>query len=119
MQLSDFAFELPDELIARYPAKVRSHCRLLGLDGNTGAITSGIFADVLQKLNPGDLLVFNDTRVIPARLYGQKASGGKVEMLIERILDNNRVLAHVKSSKAPKEGSIILLGEHAQYYHLC
>ncbi|WP_392563397.1 tRNA preQ1(34) S-adenosylmethionine ribosyltransferase-isomerase QueA [Orbus wheelerorum] len=113
MQLSDFAFDLPDELIARYPAKVRSQCRLLGLDGNTGAITSGTFTDVLQKLNPGDLLVFNNTRVIPARLYGQKASGGKVEMLIERILDNNRVLAHVKSSKAPKEGTTILLGEQA------
>jgi len=113
MQLSDFAFELPDELIARYPTKVRSQCQLLGLDGNTGTITSGIFTDVLAKLNSGDLLVFNNTRVIPARLYGQKASGGKVEMLIERILDNNRVLAHVKSSKAPKEDSTLLLGEKA------
>ncbi|WP_392561480.1 tRNA preQ1(34) S-adenosylmethionine ribosyltransferase-isomerase QueA [Orbus sturtevantii] len=113
MQLSDFAFELPDELIARYPTQVRSQCKLLGLDGNTGEITSGMFTDVLQKLNPGDLLVFNNTRVIPARLYGQKASGGKVEMLIERILDNNRVLAHVKSSKAPKEGTTLLLGEQS------
>lgn len=111
MQLSDFAFELPDELIARYPTKVRSECRLLSLDGKTGSLTQGVFTDVLDQLNAGDLLVFNNTRVIPARLYGQKASGGKVEILVERILDNNRVLAHVKASKSPKEGTVILLGD--------
>ncbi|MCO6524193.1 MAG: tRNA preQ1(34) S-adenosylmethionine ribosyltransferase-isomerase QueA [Candidatus Schmidhempelia sp.] len=112
MQLSDFAFELPDELIARYPTKMRSQCRLLSLDGPTGSLHSGVFTDIVQKLNPGDLLVFNNTRVIPARLYGHKATGGKVEILVERILDNNRVLAHVKASKAPKVGAEIILGEN-------
>lgn len=114
MQLSDFAFELPDELIARYPTKMRSQCRLLSLDGATGALDSGIFTDIVQKLNPGDLLVFNNTRVIPARLYGQKITGGKVEILVERILDNHRVLAHVKASKAPKVGTELVLGETGQ-----
>lgn len=114
MQLSDFSFALPDELIARYPTKVRSECRLLSLDGQTGSLQQGGFTDVLAQLNPGDLLVFNNTRVIPARLYGQKASGGKVEMLVERILDNNRVLAHVKASKSPKVGSVLLFGEQGE-----
>lgn len=114
MQLSDFSFALPDELIARYPTKVRSECRLLSLDGQTGSLQQGVFTDVLAQLNPGDLLVFNNTRVIPARLYGQKASGGKVEMLVERILDNNRVLAHVKASKSPKVGSVLLFGEQGE-----
>lgn len=114
MQLSDFSFALPDELIARYPTRVRSECRLLSLDGQTGSLQQGVFTDVLAQLNPGDLLVFNNTRVIPARLYGQKASGGKVEMLVERILDNNRVLAHVKASKSPKVGSVLLFGEQGE-----
>ncbi|WP_392566049.1 tRNA preQ1(34) S-adenosylmethionine ribosyltransferase-isomerase QueA [Utexia brackfieldae] len=114
MQVSDFAFELPDALIARYPTAERSQCRLLSLDGKTGAIADGIFTDVLDKLSPGDLLVFNNTRVIPARLYGQKETGGKVEMLVERILDQDRVLAHVKASKAPKVGNVILLGEQGE-----
>lgn len=114
MQLSDFSFELPNELIAHYPTKVRSECRLLSLNGQTGSLSQGIFTDVLDQLNAGDLLVFNNTRVIPARLYGQKASGGKVEMLVERILDNNRVLAHVKASKSPKEGTVLLFGEQGE-----
>src|SRR5690606_24339890 len=72
------------------------------------------FADLLEYLRPGDLLVFNDTRVIPARLFGQKASGGKLEILVERILDERRVLAHVRSSKSPKPGSRILLDGGAE-----
>ncbi|QIQ20247.1 tRNA preQ1(34) S-adenosylmethionine ribosyltransferase-isomerase QueA [Zophobihabitans entericus] len=111
MQLSDFRFDLPDELIARYPCPKRSQCRLLSLDGTSGALEHGIFTDVLNKLNPGDLLVFNNTRVIPARLFGRKASGGKVEILVERLLDNNRVLAHIKASKSPKPGTELILGE--------
>lgn len=115
MQLSDFHFDLPNELIARYPLENRSECRLLCLDGPSGKLENGIFTDILDKLHEGDLLVFNNTRVIPARLYGRKASGGKIEILVERILDNNRVLAHVKASKSPKVGAELLLGEHDQY----
>lgn len=111
MQLTDFTFTLPDDLIAHYPSKQRSQCRLLSLDGPTGQLEHGIFTDLLEKLNPGDLLVFNNTKVIPARLYGQKNSGGKVEILIERLLEDNRVLAHVKASKSPKAGTELLLGD--------
>jgi len=76
MRVADFAFDLPDSLIARYPQTERSGCRLLSLDGPSGELTHGRFTDVLDKLNRGDLLVFNNTRVIPARVFGRKASGG-------------------------------------------
>ncbi|CBJ80806.1 S-adenosylmethionine:tRNA (m6t6A37) ribosyltransferase-isomerase [Xenorhabdus bovienii str. Jollieti] len=111
MRVADFTFELPEELIAHYPQPQRSGCRLLALDGKTGGLTHGIFTDVLDKLEAGDLLVFNNTRVIPARLFGRKATGGKLEVLVERMLDNKRVLAHVRASKALKEGAELLLGE--------
>ncbi len=111
MRVADFSFELPESLIAHYPQAQRSGCRLLSLNGEDGTLTHGVFTDLLDKLNPGDLLVFNNTRVIPARIFGRKASGGKIEVLIERMLDDKRVLAHVRSSKAPKPGSALLLGE--------
>lgn len=109
MQVKDFSFELPDELIARFPLERRSASRLLCLEGDSGAITHRQFSDILSLLNPGDLLVFNDTRVIPARLFGEKASGGKVEVLIERVLDTTQALAHVRASRAPKPGTDLLL----------
>lgn len=108
MQVSDFHFSLPEELIARYPMPERSASRLLQLDGVSGAIHHGQFCDVIDLLNPGDLLVFNNTRVIPARLFGQKASGGKIEVLVERLLDEHRILAHIRASKSPKEGASLL-----------
>lgn len=111
MRVADFNFELPESLIAHYPRAERSSCRLLSLDGPTGELTHGVFTDVLEKLHAGDLLVFNNTRVIPARVFGRKASGGKIEMLVERVLDEHRVLAHVRASKAPKPGSELLLGD--------
>ncbi|MBQ4766498.1 tRNA preQ1(34) S-adenosylmethionine ribosyltransferase-isomerase QueA [Pectobacterium versatile] len=111
MRVTDFSFELPESLIAHYPQAERSGCRLLSLDGPTGNLTHGVFTDLLNKLNPGDLLVFNNTRVIPARLFGRKASGGKLEVLVERVLDEHRVLAHVRASKAPKPGAELLLGD--------
>ena len=111
MRVTDFAFELPESLIAHYPMPERSSCRLLSLDGPTGALTHGTFTDILDKLNPGDLLVFNNTRVIPARLFGRKASGGKIEVLVERMLDDKRILAHIRASKAPKPGAELLLGD--------
>ncbi|MGE6108475.1 tRNA preQ1(34) S-adenosylmethionine ribosyltransferase-isomerase QueA [Aeromonas sobria] len=109
MQVSDFSFELPDALIARYPMSERSASRLLQLDGDSGALRHGQFVDLLERLNPGDLLVFNNTRVIPARMFGQKASGGKLEVLVERMLDEHSVLAHVRSSKSPKPGTRLIL----------
>jgi len=111
MRVTDFTFELPDSLIAHYPQAERSSCRLLSLDGPTAALTHGTFPDLLDKLNPGDLLVFNNTRVIPARLFGRKASGGKIEVLVERMLDDKRILAHIRASKAPKPGAELLLGD--------
>ena len=112
MRVADFSFDLPEHLIARYPKAQRTASRLMALDGNTGDISHQAFPDVLSYLSPGDLLVFNNTRVIPARMFGQKASGGTLEVLVERILDEHSVLAHVRCSKSPKPGSeIILEGE--------
>lgn len=111
MRVADFSYELPETLIARYPQPERSACRLLSLDGPSGAMTHGVFTDLLDKLVAGDLLVFNDTRVIPARLFGRKVSGGKIEVLVERVLDDHRVLAHVRASKAPRPGAQLLLGD--------
>ncbi|MDV6317877.1 tRNA preQ1(34) S-adenosylmethionine ribosyltransferase-isomerase QueA [Chromohalobacter sp. HP20-39] len=108
MQRADFHFDLPDELIARYPSETRSDCRLLCLDDVSGEVQHRRFTDLLTQLDPGDLLVFNDTRVIPARLFGQKTSGGRVEMLLERPLDTHRGLAHLRASKAPKPGTELI-----------
>lgn len=109
MRTSDFDFDLPDELIAQFPARERTGSRLLHLDGNSGAVEDGLFADLPRHLRAGDLLVFNDTRVIKARLRGVKESGGKVEILVERILDAHRVLAHVRASKSPRPGTRLVL----------
>ncbi|MCY7294477.1 tRNA preQ1(34) S-adenosylmethionine ribosyltransferase-isomerase QueA [Alteromonas sp. a30] len=109
MKLSDFSYELPEALIARYPTEQRTASRLLCLDGNSGALEHRRFTDVYDKLNAGDLMVFNNTKVIPARMLGQKESGGKLEVLVERVLDEHRVLAHVRSSKSPKPGSKLIL----------
>ena len=111
MRVADFSFELPESLIAHYPQPERSGCRLLQLDGPSGELKHGVFTDLLDNLEAGDLLVFNNTRVIPARMFGRKVSGGKIEVLVERVLDDHRVLAHVRASKAPKPGTDLLLGD--------
>ena len=111
MRVSDFHFDLPDELIARYPKEDRSSCRLLQLNGENGEISHRTFTDVLDLIDEGDLLIFNNTRVIPARMFGRKASGGKIEVLVERVLSEHHFLAHIRSSKAPKEGAELFLGE--------
>lgn len=111
MRVADFHFDLPDELIARYPMAERTASRLLYLNGESGEYQDQYFPDLLNHINAGDLLIFNNTRVIPARLYGRKSSGGKLEVLVERVLDDKRCLAHIRASKAPKEGSEIILGE--------
>lgn len=110
MHRSDFYFELPPALIAQHPAAQRTQSRLLCLDGD-GGVQDRLFTDLPGILRPGDLLVFNDTRVIPARLFGVKASGGKVEVLIERVLDERRALAQVRASKPPLPGSRLVLGD--------
>tara|TARA_B110000438_G_C15817956_1_gene652850 strand:+ start:1993 stop:3051 length:1059 start_codon:yes stop_codon:yes gene_type:complete len=109
MRVADFSFDLPEELIARYPKANRSASRLMTLNGNDGVLNDETFIDLINHVNAGDLLVFNNTRVIPARMFGQKASGGKLEVLVERLLDEHRVLAHIRCSKSPKPGSEILL----------
>ncbi len=126
MQLSDFNFKLPPELIAKYPLATRSASRLLSL-GQDGVAQSGQFTDILDLIEPGDLLVFNDTKVIPARLFGQKTTGGKLELLVERVLDDQRILAQVHVSKPPRAGDKLLfpknielevLGREQQFFEL-
>lgn len=112
MQLRDFYYDLPESLIAQQPTPQRGASRLLHLPAQ-GAVVDRRFAEFDALLNPGDLLVFNDTRVIPARLYGVKDTGGQVEILIERLLATDVAAAHVRASKSPKPGSRILVGEHA------
>ena len=114
MKTSDFDFDLPPELVAQFPAPERGQSRLLYLDGRSGALEDRQFGDLPQFIKPGDLLVFNDTRVIKARLFGVKDSGGKVEVLVERVLDERHALAHIRASHAPKSGSgLLLAGEIA------
>lgn len=109
MQRQDFSYQLPDHLIARTPAQERRGSRLLRLDGNSGDLIDAQFPDLLNLVEAGDLMVFNNTRVIPARLFGQKETGGQVEILVERVLDDKRVLAHTRASKAPKLNSQVIL----------
>lgn len=106
LQLSDFDYDLPPELIAQKPAMQRNASRLLHLDA-TSQIHDRQFTDLPSLLRPNDLLIFNNTKVIKARLLGHKASGGKVEVLIERILTANTALAHIKASKSPKPGTVL------------
>lgn len=109
MRLSDFHYQLPPELIAQHPLAERDASRLLCLDGATAALRHRQFGELASCLRPEDLLVFNNTRVIPARLWGQKETGGRVEILIERMTGAGTALAHVRSSKSPRPGSWLLL----------
>ena len=103
--LSDFDFSLPPALIAQHPAPERSASRLL--DGRAMQPVDRIFRELPGLLRAGDLLVFNDTRVVKARIFGEKASGGKLELLIERVLTGHEVVAHMKVSKKPQSGSTV------------
>ena len=127
MRLADFDYELPPDLIAQHPAAERAASRLLHVDGASGRMEDRAFRDIVELVAPGDLLVFNDTKVIKARLHGRKDSGGEVEVLVERILDASRALAHVRASKAPKAGRQIrlarggtleVLGRQGELYEL-
>lgn len=111
MQTNDFNFDLPQELIAQYPLPNRSDSRLLHYCRATGKHGHYQFNQLDDFLNPGDLLVMNDSRVIPARLYGAKSTGGKVELLVERVVDTHHFWAHIKASKAPKPSTMIHLAQ--------
>jgi S-adenosylmethionine:tRNA ribosyltransferase-isomerase len=108
MRRADFHYDLPEHLIARHPAPERSGSRLLHLDGATGALVDRSFRDLPSQLRPGDLLVGNDTRVIPARLHGRKRdSGGRIELLLERVLGGREALVQLKSSKPARVGTVL------------
>ena len=107
MREADFHYELPESLIAQFPLPERSASRLLELDADTGALRDGFFSELPGRLRRGDLLVLNDTRVLPARLFGRKESGGRVEVLLERRLGPRRWLALVRASRRPRAGTCI------------
>jgi S-adenosylmethionine:tRNA ribosyltransferase-isomerase len=109
MKKSDFNYFLPENLIAQVPLPQRTASRLLMLNRQTGAIQDGQFTDFIDLISPNDLLVLNNTKVIAARLFGEKSTGGKIEILIERVLNDKQALAHIRSSKSPKAGAIIAL----------
>lgn len=111
MKIQDFDFSLPSELIAQFPIKQRADSRMLRLDGKSGFLQDVMFVDLTKCLQPGDVIVFNDTRVIKARLLGVKESGGKLEVMVERILDEHCVLAMIRASHPPRPGSRIKLSE--------
>ena len=110
MQLSDFNFDLPDELIARYPLDTRSASRLLHLNAD-GSYEDHHFTDILDLFEEGDLMVLNDTKVMKARLKGKRATGGAVEVLVERIFDQTIAHCHIKASNSPKAGAELFIGE--------
>jgi len=127
MKRTDFHYELPGELIAQVPLDQRSASRLLCLNRQSGQLDDRRFKDLAELLNPGDLLVFNNTEVIPARLYGTKSTGGQVEILVERLLNRSECLAQLRASKSPKAGGILVLedggelqvmGRQDSFFHL-
>jgi S-adenosylmethionine:tRNA ribosyltransferase-isomerase len=109
LQLDDFDYNLPEALIAQFPPERRGQSRLLALDGTSGTLADYRFGDLASLLSPRDVLVFNDTRVIKARLFGEKATGGRVEVLVERVIGEREVLALLRASKPPKAGSTLTL----------
>ncbi|HBH35240.1 MAG TPA: tRNA preQ1(34) S-adenosylmethionine ribosyltransferase-isomerase QueA [Gammaproteobacteria bacterium] len=111
MKLSDFRVDIPADLIAQFPPEVRGESRLLCVDGGVGQLRDRHFSDLPDLLQPGDLLVFNNTRVMKARLFGRKQTGGKVEVLIERIIDDHNALAQLRASKSPKAGALLNIGD--------
>jgi S-adenosylmethionine:tRNA ribosyltransferase-isomerase len=127
MKRTDFQYELPQELIAQAPLEQRSASRLMCYERSSGTLTDRMFADLPSLLNPGDLLVFNNTKVIPARLHATKPTGGKVEILVERVLNQTECLAQLRASKSPKPGGMIVLedgseirvlGRQDSFFHL-
>ena len=127
MKLSDFDYDLPAELIAQAPAPERSASRLLHLDGRSGELRDLVFAQLVDLVEPHDLIVLNDTRVIKARLTGRRASGGRVEVLVERVLGVDEALVQMRASHSPREGETLTLEDavkasvlrrHGGFFHL-
>ena len=127
MRLDDFDYRLPQELIAQFPAAERGADRLLHLDGGTGALADRQFRDILELVAPGDVVVLNDTRVIKARLFGRKKSGGRVEVMVERVLGPGEALAQIGANHPTRVGSTLVLadaveatvlGRHDEFFHL-
>lgn len=116
MRTQDFDFYLPDKLIAQHPTPDRTASRLLELNGKSGELADKQFTDLPQLLLPGDCLVFNDTRVIKARMFGQKTTGGAIEVLVERVSAPQEAWAHIRASRAPTPGSRIQLGSQGMYF---
>jgi S-adenosylmethionine:tRNA ribosyltransferase-isomerase len=114
MKTSDFSYDLPEELIAQYPLADRDSSRLLCLD-SSGKITDNTFKNISDYLKPGDLIVLNNTRVIPARLFARKETGGKVEIMLERIRDEKTLLVQLRASKSPKPGTKLLLDDNISF----
>lgn len=112
MKKSDFYFDLPEALIAQFPLAQRADSRMLVYQRANQTHAHRSFRDLPEFLHPGDLLVFNDSRVIPARLFGHKASGGRVEVFVERVVSEHQFWAHIRASKAPKSGTEIKVGDH-------
>jgi S-adenosylmethionine:tRNA ribosyltransferase-isomerase len=128
MKKATFHYELPKELIAQYPTQSRSASRLLAFNGASGEIQDLRFVELTRILQPGDLLIFNNTRVIPARLFATKDTGGRVEILVERILDERKILAQLGMSKRPRCGmrlwidediSVAVVSNRGGFYELC
>ena len=115
MKTQDFDFRLPQELIAQFPSEARRASRLLALDGRDGIMQDRMFADLPNFIQANDVIVFNDTRVIKARVFGTKESGGQVEMLLERVLDEKHALAQIRASHAPKPDSRIVINPDAAF----
>lgn len=109
MHIDEFDYELPEDLIARHPLPERGASRLMHVDGVAGTYTDRMFSDLPSLMRPGDLMVFNDSRVIKARLHGEKATGGRVEVLIERVIGEHEALAQLRASHKPKPGSRLRL----------
>ena len=116
MKSADFDYFLPEQLIAQKPLKQRQSSRLLVLNPQQQAIDDGVFAHLEAHVKTGDLLVLNDTRVFPARLFGHKETGGKIEVLVERLIDDSTLLAHVRSSKSPKADTKLILEGHIECF---
>lgn len=110
MRVDEFHYELPEALIAQYPSGRRRDSRMLVLDGSSGAVQDSLFARLPELLQPEDMLVLNDTRVMHARLSGRKSTGGAVEILVERILDERRFIVQIRASKAPRAGTTLTVG---------
>jgi S-adenosylmethionine:tRNA ribosyltransferase-isomerase len=111
MRVAEFDYALPEELVAQHPAPERTRSRLLHLDGRTGALEDLLFTDLPRLMGPRDVLVLNDTRVIKARLTGRKSSGGRIELFVERLLGEREVLALIRASHPPRQGSELLVGD--------